>query len=454
MRLLQPKKGLTFLCLTIPLCILPYAQPVRSAMVYYVATTGQDSNSGSQSSPFATLSAAATRAKPGDVIYVRGGTYYYPNEQYIGSIGTSTASITYQPYSGETVILDGSKLTSNTNVVNVAGAYNIFKGFQVKNAKQIGIVSWGGKNIQIRNNTVSNSARSGIFVGYTDFTTTSNIVIDGNIVYNNCLSNQSLTATGGWPTAISSFKASNITISNNNVYQNYGEGIGFALTKGGTASRNTIRDNYSVNFYLDNATNITVERNHIYTTNHTTFYRFSQPASGIQIANEPYDLSNPNNMVTIRNNIVRGGREGLSYYTYGNGGGLKNFVIANNTFYQATSTMLFIQDDAGHTNNLIANNIFHQINGKAMTQFNGSSAFSFRTNNWYGGTAGKAAGTGDLNTNPLLVKAGGTSSGDYSLLSTSSLKGKGTTITQVLNDYAGTKRPLGTLYEIGAFEVL
>ncbi|MBD2744797.1 right-handed parallel beta-helix repeat-containing protein [Coleofasciculus sp. FACHB-1120] len=430
------------------------AKPGLAITTYYVATNGSDSNSGTQSSPFATITYAAYKAKPGDTVYVRGGTYSFTKEQYIGSIGTSSNPIRYQSYPGEKAILDGSKTPSNTNIVNLAGAYNIFKGFEVKNSKFTGIVSWGGNNLQILNNTIYNSYRNGIFVGYDkDMTTASNIRIDGNTVYLNCLANKSRTLSGGWDQGIASGRASNITISNNHVYQNYGEGIDFILTKGGVASKNKVHDNYSVNLYLDNATDITVERNHIYTTNNTNFYRDGKPASGIQAANEYYDFSNPVNNIKIRNNIVTGGNTGFAYFsTYGRGGGLKNFVIANNTFYKATRAILLIHSDPGHTNNLIANNIFYQTGSVAMTEIPAKTGLAFRNNGWYGGSAGIAVGTGDITSNPLLVNPGTTVATDYKLKLGSLAIETGTTLTQVTNDYAGSSRPLGLKHDIGAYE--
>src|SRR5690606_27151509 len=42
----------------------------------YVATDGNDSNSGrSEDAPLRTLSRAASMVRPGDVVYIRGGTY-------------------------------------------------------------------------------------------------------------------------------------------------------------------------------------------------------------------------------------------------------------------------------------------------------------------------------------------------------------------------------------------
>ena len=47
-----------------------------SAATYYVATTGSDSNPGTQSAPFRHLSKAAlTATQPGDTVIVMDGTY-------------------------------------------------------------------------------------------------------------------------------------------------------------------------------------------------------------------------------------------------------------------------------------------------------------------------------------------------------------------------------------------
>ena len=451
---IQSSGSRLLLILAAPVISLGLAKPGLAITTYYVATNGSDSNSGSQNSPFATMTHAATKADPGDTVYVRGGTYRFSQEQYIGSVGTSSNPISYQSYPGEKVILDGSRTPSNTNIVNVAGSHNIFKGFELDNAKFVGIVSWGGKNIQILNNVIQDSHRNAIFVGYDkNMTTASNIQIKNNTVYSNCLVNKSRNTDGGWPQAIGSSMASNITISNNHVYQNYGEGIGIVLTDGGVASGNKVHDNYSVNLYLDNATDITVERNLIYTTNNTEFYRYGKPASGIQAANEPYGSSNPVKDITIRNNIVIGGITGFAYYSsYGNGGGMKNFVIANNTFYKAARAMLLIEDDKGHKSNLIANNIFYQTGDGEMTEMSDKTKSTFQNNAWFGGSAGVAVGSGDVNANPMLLNLGSTVASDYQLKVGSPLIEAGTKLSEVPNDYAGSSRPLGQKHDIGAYE--
>ena len=42
---------------------------------YYVATDGNDANAGTIDAPFGSFGSAVTRAEPGDVIYVRAGSY-------------------------------------------------------------------------------------------------------------------------------------------------------------------------------------------------------------------------------------------------------------------------------------------------------------------------------------------------------------------------------------------
>ena len=46
---------------------------------WYVAPGGADSNSGASGSPFATIMYAQSKASSGDMVYLRGGTYYLNN---------------------------------------------------------------------------------------------------------------------------------------------------------------------------------------------------------------------------------------------------------------------------------------------------------------------------------------------------------------------------------------
>src|SRR5690348_12130240 len=108
------------------------------AATYYVSTSGNDANAGSLSAPFRTISKAAGVARAGDVVEVRGGVY--EGAVNISSKGTATAPITFRAYSGEKPILDGSSMAVDSNLVTLANAtYVDFSGFEIRNAKRLGI---------------------------------------------------------------------------------------------------------------------------------------------------------------------------------------------------------------------------------------------------------------------------------------------------------------------------
>lgn len=102
---------------------------------WYVSPTGSDSNSGTQSSPFASLMKAQDAASSGDTVYIMGGTYSNfsiaasdSNYNYIHQFTKS--NITYRAYSSKNVpIFDFSGTTTDKRVAafhvksGVSGVY-------------------------------------------------------------------------------------------------------------------------------------------------------------------------------------------------------------------------------------------------------------------------------------------------------------------------------------------
>lgn len=88
----------------------PPTTPDYPAPTYWVSTTGSDSNDGrSADRPFRTIAKAASVVRPGDVIYIRGGTYReYLRTDVWKTSGQPGKPITIMGAPGETVILDGS----------------------------------------------------------------------------------------------------------------------------------------------------------------------------------------------------------------------------------------------------------------------------------------------------------------------------------------------------------
>ena len=79
---------------------------------YHVSINGKDTNEGSELNPFRTISNAAQKAQPGDVITVHAGTYRERVNPPRG--GTSDSRrITYQAAPGEKVEIKGSEVVTN-----------------------------------------------------------------------------------------------------------------------------------------------------------------------------------------------------------------------------------------------------------------------------------------------------------------------------------------------------
>jgi parallel beta-helix repeat protein len=415
-----------------------------NAATWYVATSGNDANSGSLASPFNTITKAASRAAAGDIVEVRGGVYYEVVK--ISSKGTTSARIIFRAYSGEVAAIDGTGSAADTNLVQFNGAEFVdFSGFEVRNATRLGICGYPAKSVRVLGNKIHGSYRNGIYFG----SASSDITIDNNEVYDNVLENRLRNMSSGWGQALSVNKTNGATITNNRVYRNYGEGIDFVVADNGVARGNEVYDNYSVGIYLDNARYMTIDRNFVYSTGNTSYYRSGEPASGIGIANENYSLTSPSTGIVIKNNIVLNTKWGFYYGAYGLGGGLKNTTVTNNTFYQSTYAAIWIQSDL-HAGSLVQNNIFHQVGGRAVADVAGAGVI-YRSNNWYGGSAGAAAGIGDVIGDPGFENAGGLRAEDYKLVAGARTIETGLDVTSIVsNDYFGNARSVGI--DIGAHE--
>jgi len=86
---------------------------IAYAQDYYVATNGNDSNTGTINQPFASIQRAVNEAGPSTTIYVRGGTYREV-VNLNGVSGTAGSPVTLTAFEGEDVILDGTvDITTN-----------------------------------------------------------------------------------------------------------------------------------------------------------------------------------------------------------------------------------------------------------------------------------------------------------------------------------------------------
>jgi hypothetical protein len=153
------RRLLPLLCL----CLLP---TWAEAETYYIATTGNDTTgAGTIGAPWRTFQKAANTVMAGDTVNARGGTY---QERWTSSAnGTAVNRITYQAYSGESVIVDGGPITgtpvSNTWTVTINGDYTTLTGFSVTNCPWDCLIAWSGANtVTFDHLTVYHGLRTGI----------------------------------------------------------------------------------------------------------------------------------------------------------------------------------------------------------------------------------------------------------------------------------------------------
>jgi len=105
--------------------------------VYYVATDGNDSNSGTLKCPFKTLNATIDLAEPGDTIFVRGGVYPCSKTTHLDKSGEPGKPIFVRAYPGETPVFDFSVAKAHGFIIT--RAYWHIKGLTVTGAELTGI---------------------------------------------------------------------------------------------------------------------------------------------------------------------------------------------------------------------------------------------------------------------------------------------------------------------------
>ena len=202
---------------------------------YFVATTGSDTNPGTESRPFRTLAKASEMAAaPGDTVYIRGGTYDAGWDDHINPTHSGTAEnwITFRAYPGELPILDAATLTSDggsgVEPTDLAVEYVRFMGIAVRNWPSSGFSNgWDNpsSNLEFIHCIADNNGINGIA-----FYKASSVRIEGNIIAHNGAKDPS------WSSGVTLYESSgtnivkgNVSFENVDVSDNHSDGSGFIL---------------------------------------------------------------------------------------------------------------------------------------------------------------------------------------------------------------------------------
>jgi hypothetical protein len=171
--------------------VMPRAAAAATGKHLYVATTGSDSNPGTQARPVKTIARADALASAGYTIHVASGVYRVaaPSTGSVGirttRSGTATARIKFvsDVKWGAKIVFSGKGMAWNSK-----GAYVDIEGFDISGTGRIGILAEGGKeNITknfIHDLTVTGGCNGGGGAGIDAWGPGGGAVIDSNVVRN------------------------------------------------------------------------------------------------------------------------------------------------------------------------------------------------------------------------------------------------------------------------------
>jgi hypothetical protein len=256
----------------VALAALAAAAPVGKT--YYVATDGDDAHPGTKAAPFRTFQKAASVARAGDTVLVRGGVY--KGHVRLGVSGEPEKPIVFKNYPGEQPVVDGEghgriELRSEHGWQKPVGWITV-EGFEVRNGWD-GIKFYNAHHIVLRGNHLHDNANQGILGnGH-------HVRIEGNLIARNGLradNEKSNLEHGIYATG------THFTIINNVIHSNRAYGIQvagypydperhagreFADAKNWLVSHNTIafqRNRASIVVWQSDATDCVIQNNVLY----------------------------------------------------------------------------------------------------------------------------------------------------------------------------------------------
>ncbi len=397
------------------LCLVTTAH----AADYYVATTGNDSNAGSEAAPFRTIAYAVSKMVAGDTTYVKGGTYNEGKISFKRS-GTESAPIKLLNASGESPVIEASPHNSGVgiSIINAGGVnksigWIIIEGFEITKF-QHAILYRSAHDITIRRNWIHDiSGRPDNLENLHSQGITGSglrVVVDRNRVervgnFGGCIND---------PTHCNKdhgiySNGSDYVITNNIFSNNLCQGV----QVNGSPSSAYNPEKFAgpefsgaANWFIANNT-----------------FAYSNSCPGVVLWGELASNAQIINNIFYENGIVKDTSKAQGVYFTGDAKGAK---IRHNIFYASGTGSTKPID--GNTNNKGAEPV-EGVNYEQSGNF-------FNT------------------ANPNFEGAGATLSGvpNFKLQTGSPAIDKGQSLSQVTWDHQGIKRPAGAGFEIGAYE--
>lgn len=472
------------------------------ATTYYIDyINGSDLNNGTSTlSPFKHApgdSRASGNAQitltPGNIVIFKGGVTYALIGGYLLANGDGTAGneIIYRsghllsPQWGTTrAVIDGSGMvtTYRKGIVDLYGKdYITIDGLEIMYNAYVEYLGCIGGDYSTANkghvtitNNILHGCTSGIFISgdynatYIPpmFTMSNNeiynnywhgihvrykidgITISGNKIYSNGPGETNPNHQGdgifiGLDGASSSARVTNLTVYSNDVYDHPCKGnILVAGCESCVFERNYLHESVNgtrFNFSVGRGNNITIRNNLLVDSVETTTctaVATTELEGMFRISTDGGDINN----ISYYNNTVIGNSGGYGFFAQWSGYSVSNITIKNNIFNLGSGGTYYTKFKDGVITGLVSDkNIYY---GGSATPFYWNT-INQTFNQW------KMATGQDINssvTNPLLDS-------DYKLQSISPAIDSGVAISSFSDDKNGIKRPYGSAWDIGAYEL-
>ena len=410
------------------------APEISTATIYYVATTGDDGNSGSESSPYLTIKHGVKNLSAGDTLYVRGGKYYESILSWHTKIPNGTSwknPVTVAAYPGETVTITPPQGHAFFWIQDGQSKYLVIRDFIIdgeQKAEHGFKFSNNSRYIRVEKSEIKNTWNSGIMVsicsGCADPGSyphdTYHEFVELNI--HHCGGSFSPKNAHGFY-----IETSHNLVEKGKFHFNAGNGGKFFhgnLT--GVANHNIARNNqffnngqsgkWSCGLILSSGDN-----NAAY--NNIAFQNLSGFCAAYRVTN-----------ALLYNNISY---ENQTYGIYVGIHSTNGAQVQNNTVYKNGVYGIFVGDDAKNTK--IMNNIAY-LNG------NNSSKENIELEQQSGSVI-----ISNLTSDPMFENV---QAKNFRLKPSSPGIDKGISSNLITTDMVGTSRPQGSEYDIGAFELI
>ena len=300
-------------------------------MTYFVASSGDDLDNGSESSPWKTLQHAADTVAPGDTVIVRPGNYQGFD---LRTSGTGTDRIYFTAEAGVVIDQDNPVTIDGINLEGVS--HVTLEGFTVMGATRAGIRVVGAlnefsKQVTVRRNCADQNGKWGIFTGFCD-----DLLIEDNDTSRSGVEHGIYVSNSG----------DRPVVRRNTVWGNNASGIqlnadaslgGDGIISNAIIEANTIYDNGSAGGAAINCDGVqdSIIRNNLLYHNHST---------------------------------------GIALFRIDGAEGAKRNLVVNNTVVVASDGRWAVAVKSGSTDNTFRNNIFYNHHAfRGTLEFDASS---------------------------------------------------------------------------------